>query len=132
MDHHAAPGGLCHGSFVDQFQMLLARLNKLPVGTKVADKSLCFVFLFESQTREGVMFAGSVQSNVCHLIEGDRKTTICGLRVSTFVSPRRSGGRIHLLTSQPSDCRICKHCQRLGAATSAWDKSQQYEGSFPG
>ncbi len=58
------------------------------------------------------MFAGSIQSTVCHLIEIDARTTICGLKVSTFISSRPSGGRLHLLTSKP-ECPVCKHCSRI-------------------
>jgi len=59
------------------------------------------------------MFAGSVQSTVCHLVEDNSATTVCGLRVSTHVRSQRSGTRLHLLTSRPSDCRVCKHCRRI-------------------
>jgi hypothetical protein len=59
------------------------------------------------------MFAGSMQSTVCHLVEDHSGTTLCGLRVSTYVRSRRSGSRLHLLTSKPSDCRVCKHCRRM-------------------
>jgi wyosine [tRNA(Phe)-imidazoG37] synthetase (radical SAM superfamily) len=60
------------------------------------------------------MFAGSMQSIVCHLIEEHSGTTLCGLRVSRYVRSRRSGSRLHLLNSKPDDCRVCKHCQRMG------------------
>ena len=59
------------------------------------------------------MFAGSTQSTVCHLVESNTATTVCGLRVSTHVRTERSGSRLHLLTSKPFDCRICKHCRRM-------------------
>jgi hypothetical protein len=59
------------------------------------------------------MFAGSIQSTVCHLVEDNSGTTVCGLRVSTLVRSQRSGSRLHLLTSKPLDCRVCKHCRRM-------------------
>jgi hypothetical protein len=59
------------------------------------------------------MFAGSIQSIVCHLVEDNTGTTVCGLRVSSHVRSQRSGSRLHLLTTRPNDCRICKHCMRI-------------------
>jgi hypothetical protein len=60
------------------------------------------------------MFAGSVQSSVCHLLEeGGGSNTVCGLRVSTYISSLPQGGRLHLLTSQPSNGRLCRHCIRI-------------------
>jgi hypothetical protein len=59
------------------------------------------------------MFAGSIQSIVCHVVDEEGKTTVCGLKVSTYVNSRRSIGRLHILTSKPPDCRVCKHCSRL-------------------
>jgi hypothetical protein len=59
------------------------------------------------------MFAGSIQSIVCHLVEDNSGTTVCGLRISTHVRSRRSGSRLHLLASRPYDCRVCKHCRRM-------------------
>jgi hypothetical protein len=59
------------------------------------------------------MFAGSIQSIVCHLVEDNSGTTVCGLRVSTHVRSERSGSRLHLLTMRPYDCRVCKHCKRM-------------------
>jgi hypothetical protein len=41
--------------------------------------------------------------------------TICGLKVSKFISSKRSGSRLHILTSKPSECRVCKHCERINA-----------------
>jgi hypothetical protein len=59
------------------------------------------------------MFAGSVQSSIFHLVNVDRKNTVCGLRVSGHVSYERRAGRLHLLKARPTDCRVCKHCTRL-------------------
>ena len=59
------------------------------------------------------MFAGSIQSIVCHLVEDNSGTTLCGLRISTHVRSQRSGSRLHLLASKPYDCRVCKHCRRM-------------------
>jgi hypothetical protein len=61
------------------------------------------------------MFAGRAHSIVCHLLELDTRSTICGLRVSKFVSSRRSGSRLHVLTLKPPECDVCKHCRRIGA-----------------
>ena len=59
------------------------------------------------------MLAGSFQSIICHVVIGDGTMTICGLKVSRFVSSKRSGSRLHILTSKPSECRVCKHCERI-------------------
>jgi len=61
------------------------------------------------------MFAGSIHSIVCHLVESNATATVCGLRVSMFVSSRPSGSRLHFLTSRPLECRVCKHCIRIGS-----------------
>jgi hypothetical protein len=71
------------------------------------------------------MFAGSIQSIVCHLLDSEVTSTVCGLKVSRFAGARRLGGRLHVLTSKPEDCRICKHCVRIVGETSA-----QIEGSL--
>jgi hypothetical protein len=60
-----------------------------------------------------MMFAGSVQSSVCHLVNGNGRSTVCGLRVSSHISEARLAGRLHLLKARPLDCRVCKHCTRI-------------------
>lgn len=60
-----------------------------------------------------MMFAGSVQSSVCHLVNGNGRSTVCGLRVSSHISEARLAGRLHLLKTRPLDCRVCKHCARM-------------------
>jgi hypothetical protein len=64
------------------------------------------------------MFAGSIQSMVCHLLDSEVTSTVCGLKVSRFAGARRLGGRLHVLTSKPEGCRFCKHCVRIVGETS--------------
>lgn len=64
------------------------------------------------------MFAASAQSRVFHLIEPNNKRTICGLKVSPFISPKREGERLrhirlHLTRTKPSGYSECKHCGRI-------------------
>jgi hypothetical protein len=65
------------------------------------------------------MFAGSIQSIVCHLLDSEVTNTVCGLKVSRFSGSRQVGGRLHVLTSKPDDCRLCKHCARIAGDASA-------------
>ena len=65
------------------------------------------------------MFAASAQSRVFHLIEQNKQRTICGLKVSPFLSEKPEGERLHIIGAQPDGYSECKHCQRLKRDTGA-------------
>jgi hypothetical protein len=58
------------------------------------------------------MFAASAQSRVFHLVVPNDLRTLCGLRVSRFVSGKPRGERVHIVKFQPPG-RECKHCMRM-------------------
>jgi hypothetical protein len=59
------------------------------------------------------MFAASAQSRVFHLIERTTRRTMCGLKVSPFLSEKPEGERLHVIGAQPAGYSECKHCHRL-------------------
>lgn len=59
------------------------------------------------------MYATRLAAGIYHLVQPNRKQTLCGLRISRVISERRVNNTLQLVRELTPNLTICKHCARI-------------------